>query len=96
MTDKSQTTKALHPCAGMTNAQRAAFEAVAAGMEPRAASRTIRALLDCGVLTCKERVVGRDIFGAIRVPVYELPLSVHMQWCEWCAENVKEATDAKA
>lgn len=34
--------------------------------------------------------LGRDALGPIQVVVYEVPLPVHMQWCEWCAENVEE------
>ncbi len=27
------------------------------------------------------------MFGPIRVPVYEVPIAVHYQWCQWCSEQ---------
>lgn len=88
----NKTTKARHPCAGMTKAQLNAFEALAVGSAPMATSATIKALICKGVvIQGVDRVVGRDAFGLIRVPTYDVPLSTHMQWCRWCDENVGEA-----
>ena len=30
--------------------------------------------------------VGRDAFGSIRVPRWEMPLDVHIDWCKYCSE----------
>ena len=80
-----------HPCSGMSTAAKRAFEAIAVNEEPRCAQKTLDALQDCGLIErlC-DRVVGRDAFGLIKVPVYAVPLPIHVAWCEWCAENVKD------
>lgn len=80
--------RSRHPCAGMTKAQRAAFEAVAVGLPPVATAATCAALIRAGLLVQRwDMVVGRDSFGAaIRVPTYSVPLAVHAAWRDWCAE----------
>jgi hypothetical protein len=79
-----------HPCKGMTKAQIAAFEAFAVGMFPFGANhpKTIAALAERGLIERgADEVVGRDAFGTITVPTYFVPIAVHAQWCEWCAEQ---------
>lgn len=84
-----------HPCAGMTAAQRAAFESIATQSGGRIAAhpKTIAALIAKGVIARdRDEIVGRDRFGAIAIPNYYVPTPVHMQWCSWCAENCDEVT----
>lgn len=82
-------TKAKHPCAGRSQRQVEIFEAIAVNLEPPFSPRSLRALLDAGLVEqVGVRVLGRDAFGAIKVPVYAVPLPVHYQWCQWCSENV--------
>jgi hypothetical protein len=81
-----------HPCAGMTQAQMRAFEALAVGMSPGCAPKTIKALLDRGVLVQSGQQNFRDGLGAYSVPIYDVPFAVHRQWCEWCSENVEDET----
>ena len=81
-----------HPCAGMTKAQMRAFEALAVGMPSPCAPKTIKALLDRGVLVQSGQSNFRDGLGAYSIPIYDVPFAVHRQWCEWCAENVGDET----
>lgn len=68
-----------------------AFEAIASGALPHCSHVTISALLKAGLIEkIGNRTIGRDVFGMIRVPVYEVPLLVHAQWCQWCSENVSD------
>ena len=34
--------------------------------------------------------VGRDAFGAIKTPVWRMPIFVHIDWCELCSEEEGE------
>jgi hypothetical protein len=78
-----------HPCAGRSQTQIRAFEALAVGQPPSCSTKTIDALLRAGlVYRVGERTVGRDSFGPIKLPVYEVPLIHHLAWCYWCAENI--------
>lgn len=96
MTDNSTVPKAtVHPCAGRSAAQRQAFERIAVSMPHGASRRTLDTLVRAGLIEyAGEAYAGRDAFGVFSVKVYAVPLPVHMQWCQWCAENVEEATDA--
>jgi hypothetical protein len=81
--------KTKHPCAGMTKAQRWAFEAIAISQSPHMHPKTTKVLLDRGVIQRDaDEVVGRDNFGPINVARYSVPIHVHHQWCKWCSENV--------
>ena len=78
-----------HPCQGRSQAQINAFEAIAVGLPPRAAQKTIDALLSAGLVERGfDQTVGRDAFGPITMPVYEVPLRHHAAWCAWCAEHL--------
>ena len=82
---------APNPLSDLTAPQVAAFERVAVGMEPMAAQRTIAALLKRGMIQkIGMKRLGTDRFGPIEIPVYEVPIRLHMAWCAWCAENVEE------
>jgi len=81
-----------HPCKGRTKAQIAAFEAIAINEEPRCSQATLGILEKEGLIKkIGSRELGRDAFGAISVPVYEVPMHVHMQWCQWASEQVDGA-----
>lgn len=71
--------------------QRRMFEAVATGEGcPAGAASTRRALVAKGLIAqVGTRLIGRPPFQ-VELPVFEVPLLIHMQWCEWCAENVEE------
>lgn len=76
-----------HPCRGMSATARDAFEALCVGQQPRMARRTVAALLDRGLIQkAGDRTFGSG-WSAVKVPVYEVPVPVHMAWCEWCAKQ---------
>lgn len=79
--------KPKHP--GRTKAQREALDQIGCGnYSPRMAPRTRDAMLAAGLIQqCGERVVGRDGFGVIAIPEYEMTIPTHMAWCEAVAEE---------
>lgn len=85
------TQKPRHPAAGCTPAQRHTFEALAIGFVSGHNRETIKSLLRRGLI----EKVGERVIGApplrVHVPVYEVPLPLHMAWCEWRAANVADA-----
>lgn len=74
-------------------AQRVMFEQVATGVScPSGSSRTRRALVDKGLIVrVGSRYIGNPPFQ-VELPEFEVPIPVHMQWCEWCSENVQDPT----
>ena len=84
-------TRTKHPCAGLSQAAKSAFERVAVGQSPLASPATIQRLLDRGLIELVgNRPLGRDAFGKVTIPIYGVPLSVYYQWCQWCYENVPD------
>ena len=88
-------TKTPHPAkvAGCTKRQIEAFEQIGAGVScPTGFQETVfKALLDKGLIElCGVKTLGQDRFGKIQVPEFQQPLPIHMQWCQWCSENVTE------
>lgn len=83
-----------HPCKGMTKAQRDAFEAIAINLQPQCTWPTIDVLLKAGVIERGEGEKRRDAMGTYEIPSFFVPLPIHMQWCEWCAEQPNNALEA--
>ncbi|MFW6681733.1 hypothetical protein [Komagataeibacter intermedius] len=83
--------KTPHP--GKTSAQRRVLDEIGCGnYSPSAARTTINALLEDGLIfRCGERVVGRGRFSA-RIPEFEMPVSIHWQWCQHQAEQFDMAS----
>lgn len=82
-----------HP--GKTPAQRRVLDQVGCGEYlPRASAKTLAAMVEQGLLTrLSDRVLGRDGFGSISVPQYDMPIGVHMQWCRYWAENASDGEE---
>lgn len=76
-----------HPCAGMTKAQREAFERIAINEPPRSTHKVLKALREAELIDYRERIVGRDALGKIAVPDWFVPPPIHAQWCAWCGER---------
>jgi hypothetical protein len=76
---------------GLTRAQQEAFEQIATGNSlPPMRPRTRDVLLKRGMIfEAGKRVLGRDRFGAIEVPAYEVPTPEHIEWCAWCSAQVE-------
>lgn len=77
-----------HPAKGMTKAQIRDFELIAVNDHPRGGHGVIKKLEEAGLIVEGPRViVGRDAFGPIERRSWYVPFPIHMQWCEWCAEQ---------
>ena len=73
-----------------------AFEAIAIGQPPRCHAGTLQWLLQKELIKrLPDRMVGRDRFGPMFVPQYEVSLPAHHAWCTWASEwsQRKGATD---
>lgn len=77
-----------HP--GRTSAQRRALDAIGCGEPPRCSSKTLKALLDAGLIEETGVEIRRDALGSYRIPTYEMPIPVHMQWCSAVAATDEE------
>ena len=78
-----------HP--GKTKAQRAALDAIGCGnFSPPMATSTKTALLSAGLIVkCGQTIYGSGAF-AVCIDQYQMPVPVHMQWCEYQAKNYEE------
>jgi hypothetical protein len=79
-----------HPCKGMSNAQREAFERIAINQTPQCKWATIDALIKAGVVERGTPEMRRDAMGVYQIPSFFVPLHIHMQWCEWASEQEAE------
>lgn len=77
----------LHPAKGLTPAQKAAFELLAIGQDPRCVQKTYDALEKAKLVTWNEKTVGKDRLGPVRIREYRVAQWAHIQWCRWCAEQ---------
>ncbi len=79
--------KPKHP--GTTPTERRVLDAIGCGDScPPMTARTRDAMLRKGLIhKVGERELGRDRFGAISLPVYEMPIPIHMVWCKAVAEE---------
>lgn len=89
----------------MTANQTRVFEQIAIGNDGGHNPATVTSLINKGfVIRLIDRPVGRDVLGIISVPQYDVPIPIHYEWCQWCADNwdgfepiaTKSATTPKA
>ena len=80
-----------HQCKGMTKAQREAFERIATNQFPACSWETIAVLVNAGVVERGPNDTRRDAMGAYHIPSFYVPTAIHMQWCAWCSEQVKQS-----
>ena len=83
-----------HP--GRTSAERRALDRVGCGELPGCSSKTLKALLDDGLLIEEVGEVRRDAIGSYRVPSYAMPIPVHFQWCSAVAFSDEEMVAVEA
>ncbi len=79
-----------HPCKGRPRTQIAAFERIAVNFPPVCSPSAIKALLDAGLIEQGKSITKRDALGTYSIPQYHVPIWAHMQWCQWCSENVTD------
>lgn len=77
-----------HP--GRTSAERRALDASGCGEPPRCSPKTLKAMLDAGLIVDAGGETHRDALGSYRVPSYAMPIPVHMQWCSAVAATDEE------
>jgi hypothetical protein len=84
--------KTKHPCAKLSKATRDCFEQIATGNAlPRSSKRAFEILSALGLIQqLEDKVLGRDVFGLIVIPQYQVPIPIHAQFCQWASENFKE------
>ena len=87
--------KVNHPAP--KGAQRVMFEKIATGdCSPSGAASTRRALVEKGLIKqIGFSHIGRPPFQ-VKIPQFEVPIHIHMQWCEWCATGVAKAAKVAA
>lgn len=34
------------------------------------------------------KTIGKDCFGPIQIPAYEMPIAAHIEWCQICSEEI--------
>lgn len=74
-----------HPCHGRSNRSREVFEHIAIGNDGGHHPVTLNALVAAKSINRYWQKHGR-----LNIKRYCVPLNVHMQWCEWCDENVTD------
>jgi hypothetical protein len=72
-----------HPCEGLPKAAGPAFDAMAAGFEPRASTKTLAMLVEHGLIERTDEHIGSSAGPTLRRPRYSVPIPMHIQWCEW-------------
>lgn len=75
---------------GLPKHQAEVFEQIAVGNSRCHHPQTLKALHKKGLIEFAERILGRDALGLIIVNDPYVPISVHMEWCKWCAKQFDE------
>lgn len=91
MPRKSDPDRMPHP--GRTSAERRALDRVGCGEPPGCSPKTLRRLLDDGLLIDQGGEVRRDALGTYTVPSYAMPLPVHYAWCSAVAFTDEEMAE---
>jgi len=77
-----------HP--GRTSAERRALDRIGCGELPSCSPKTLKALLDAGMIVDAGGTMRRDALGSYKVPFYEMTIPTHMQWCSAVAATDEE------
>lgn len=85
-----------HPCKGMTPAQRRDFELIATGQRPKGGYLTLRRLKARGLVEdAPPKILKSTRFGDIEIAQWQVPIPVHMQWCQWATEHAKPEAEVR-
>jgi hypothetical protein len=72
-----------HPCEGLPSAARRAFDEIAAGNAPKAATKTLDLLVQRGLIEQSVRLMHfADGLPPARTSVYFVSIPMHIAWCE--------------
>lgn len=82
--------KVKHP--GTTKAERRVLDEIGCGQsQPRMTPGLQDSMLRKGLIVITGyQTLGKDAFGAIKVPNFEMPIPIHMQWCNAMAAQHPE------
>ncbi|MBE7197745.1 MAG: hypothetical protein INR70_08085 [Parafilimonas terrae] len=88
MNNKSDPDRMPHP--GRTSAERRALDRIGCGEPPRCSPKTLRNMLDAGLIVEAGGQIRRDALGEYKIPNFEMPIPVHMAWCSAVAATDEE------
>ncbi|MCJ2117137.1 hypothetical protein MKK65_11280 [Methylobacterium sp. J-001] len=73
------------------------LDRIGCGEPPGCSPKTLKAMLDAGLIVDTGGEVRRNALGAYTVPSYGMPIAVHYQWCSAVAftDEEMEAFEAK-
>jgi len=74
-----------YPFPGLTKRQREVFEQISINKDLGHPESTLKALIKKGLIEQSKQML---YWGYIYR--YEVPLNIHMQWCEWCSTLTEE------
>lgn len=83
-----------HP--GRTSAERRALDRIGCGEPPGCSPKTLKAMLDAGLIVDQGGEVRRDALGSYRIPAYAMPIGVHFAWCSAVAFTDEEMAEFEA
>lgn len=78
----------------LTPAQEQVFEQIAINQDGGHHRTTLKKLLALGLIEKHQeywKQPGESL--AVLITRYIVPLAIHIEWCEWCAENCAENDD---
>ena len=81
-------TISLESFSKLTETQRYVLGMCAISQDAGHHPRTLESLVKKGMLVARQE--NRDGHRVLR---YDVPIGVHIIWCQWCSENVKKETD---
>lgn len=75
----------------LPKAQAAVFDQLCVQNDAGHNPATLKALMKKGLI-----VERREVHGAFSISRYDVPTTVHMEWCQWCSEQVESGNDAES
>lgn len=94
MSSKPDPDRMPHP--GRTSAERRALDRIGCGEPPSCSPKTLKAMLDSGLIVDAGGETQRDALGAYTMPSYAMPIAVHYQWCSAVAFTDAEMAEFEA
>ncbi|MCJ2120090.1 hypothetical protein MKK65_26545 [Methylobacterium sp. J-001] len=66
------------------------MDKIGCGQPPGCSPKTLKALIDAGMIEDTGGQIRQDALGAYTVPSYGMPIAVHYQWCSAVAFTDEE------
>ncbi len=88
---------AEHPCAGLSDAEVAAFDALASGDNPIRAERALARLVKLGlILKVSPPFNVSECVGPTTRYHFSIPVQVHVKWCHWAMRRALDKGQVRA